>query len=120
MSSPGPPEILVIPVEGMKRVQPGDDLATLILEALEKKRFELKDDDILVVTQKVVSKAEGRLVALASSPRGLSGGKSLPAAFNSANRSLMADSGTDFSKKSRLGFRASADIGAAAKFPAWR
>jgi coenzyme F420-0:L-glutamate ligase/coenzyme F420-1:gamma-L-glutamate ligase len=48
----------------MKRVQPGDDLAALILEALEGKRFELQDDDILVVTQKVVSKSEGRVVRL--------------------------------------------------------
>jgi coenzyme F420-0:L-glutamate ligase / coenzyme F420-1:gamma-L-glutamate ligase len=64
VSSPGPSEILVIPVEGIKRVRPGDDLAALIFEALQKKRLELQDDDILVVTQKVVSKSEGRMVRL--------------------------------------------------------
>jgi coenzyme F420-0:L-glutamate ligase / coenzyme F420-1:gamma-L-glutamate ligase len=55
---------MVIPVGGMKRVQPGDDLSALILEAMEKKPFELQDDDILVVTQKVVSKSEGRIVRI--------------------------------------------------------
>lgn len=43
------------PVAGLPEVGEGDDLATLILE-----RIELRDGDILVVAQKVVSKAEGR------------------------------------------------------------
>jgi coenzyme F420-0:L-glutamate ligase/coenzyme F420-1:gamma-L-glutamate ligase len=46
----------VLPVEGMPEVRPGDDLARLIAE-----RAVLRDGDILVVAQKVVSKAEGRL-----------------------------------------------------------
>jgi coenzyme F420-0:L-glutamate ligase / coenzyme F420-1:gamma-L-glutamate ligase len=49
----------VIPVEGIPEVAPGDELAHLILHAAE-----LVDYDVLVVTQKVVSKAEGRLVPL--------------------------------------------------------
>jgi coenzyme F420-0:L-glutamate ligase / coenzyme F420-1:gamma-L-glutamate ligase len=49
----------VIPVEGIPEVTPGDELADLILHAAE-----LVDYDVLVVTQKVVSKAEGRLVPL--------------------------------------------------------
>jgi coenzyme F420-0:L-glutamate ligase / coenzyme F420-1:gamma-L-glutamate ligase len=44
------------PVTGLPEVAPGDDLAGLLAE-----RAELRDGDILVVTQKVVSKAEGRL-----------------------------------------------------------
>ena len=44
------------PVTGLPEVTPGDDLAGLVAE-----RAELADGDILVVAQKVVSKAEGRL-----------------------------------------------------------
>ncbi|KUP96234.1 coenzyme F420-0:L-glutamate ligase [Thermobifida cellulosilytica] len=48
--------ITVLGVEGLPEVRPGDDLAALIAE-----RAELADGDVLVVTSKVVSKAEGRL-----------------------------------------------------------
>lgn len=47
----------VIPVTGMPEVQPGDQLAELIAASVD-----LTDGDVVVVTQKVVSKAEGRLV----------------------------------------------------------
>lgn len=50
--------IELIPVEGIGEVRPGDVLADLIAAAGE----QLRDGDVLVVTQKVVSKAEGRLV----------------------------------------------------------
>lgn len=59
-----PEEVRIVPLEGVKRVEPGDDLGALIEEALRKKGFHLADDDIVVVTQKVVSKSEGRLVKL--------------------------------------------------------
>ena len=49
--------IQIFPVEGLPEVQPGDDLAGLIAG-----QATLQDDDVVVVTQKVVSKAEGRLV----------------------------------------------------------
>ncbi|MGI9034357.1 MAG: coenzyme F420-0:L-glutamate ligase [Acidimicrobiales bacterium] len=49
----------VMPVEGMPEVRPGDVLAELVAAC-----FGLADGDVVVVTQKVVSKAEGRLVAL--------------------------------------------------------
>jgi coenzyme F420-0:L-glutamate ligase / coenzyme F420-1:gamma-L-glutamate ligase len=45
-------------------VKPGDDLPALITESLEKNGFDLMDDDILVLAQKIVSKAENRLVNL--------------------------------------------------------
>jgi coenzyme F420-0:L-glutamate ligase/coenzyme F420-1:gamma-L-glutamate ligase len=51
--------VQLIPVEGMPEVRPGDVLAELIAA-----RAELADGDVVVVTQKVVSKAEGRLVAV--------------------------------------------------------
>jgi len=50
----------LIAVEGLPEVRPGDDLGQLISS-----RSALKGGDILVVAQKVVSKAEGRLVSLA-------------------------------------------------------
>ena len=48
------------PVEGVGEVRPGDDLATLLAEAAPA----LADGDVLVVTQKVVSKAEAQLVPI--------------------------------------------------------
>lgn len=52
----------VIPVTGMPEVRAGDDLAALILEAAGvSAETVLKDGDILVVTSKIVSKAEGRV-----------------------------------------------------------
>ena len=55
-------ELRIIPVRGIGEVRPGDDLATLILAALERHDQPLADGDVLVVTQKIVSKAEGRIV----------------------------------------------------------
>ena len=52
--------ISIVPVEGVPEIKEGDDLAALIAE-----RAELQGGDVLVVAQKVVSKAEGRVVRLA-------------------------------------------------------
>jgi len=52
--------ISIRPVEGLPEIGEGDDLAELIAE-----RAELEDGDVLVVAQKAVSKAEGRVVRLA-------------------------------------------------------
>lgn len=45
-------------------IEPGDDLLTIILDCLEEADCELEDGDILVIAQKVVSKAEGRITRL--------------------------------------------------------
>ncbi len=58
--------IELIALEGIPEIGPGDDLAARIAEAAAASAIELADADVLVVTQKVVSKAEGRLVELAS------------------------------------------------------
>ena len=55
----------VIPVRGLPEVKPGKDLGELIVAALRKGRLRLKGGDVVVVKQKAVSKAEGRLVNLA-------------------------------------------------------
>ncbi|MFV9505698.1 MAG: coenzyme F420-0:L-glutamate ligase [Oscillochloridaceae bacterium umkhey_bin13] len=59
-------EIRIIPVRGIGEVNPGDDLAVTLLDALELAGRSLVEGDVLVVTQKIVSKAEGRLVDPAS------------------------------------------------------
>jgi coenzyme F420-0:L-glutamate ligase / coenzyme F420-1:gamma-L-glutamate ligase len=53
------PELRVIPVEGLPEVREGDDLAALIAAAST-----IEDGDVVVVSQKVVSKVEGRIVHL--------------------------------------------------------
>lgn len=58
--------IELIALEGIPEVAPGDDVAALIVDAAAASGIGLADSDVLVVTQKIVSKAEGRLVALAS------------------------------------------------------
>ncbi len=61
-----PGTMQVIPVPGLPEVRPGDDLAGLIIEACRNVQGPesngLMDNDVLVVSQKVVSKAEDRLV----------------------------------------------------------
>jgi len=57
-------EIFAVP--GIPLVQPGDDLAGLILGGLAQAGNALEDGDVIVVAQKIVSKAEGRLVPLAA------------------------------------------------------
>ena len=59
-------ETRIIALQGMPEVRPGDDLAALILEAVERQGLAFEQGDVLVVTQKVVSKAEGRIVDLDS------------------------------------------------------
>src|SRR5439155_5243117 len=59
------PELQVWGVRGIGEVRPGDDLAALIVDAAAQGHA-LASGDVLVVTQKIVSKAEGRLVDLAT------------------------------------------------------
>ena len=53
-------------VPGLPMIRAGDDLAALLAEALPKAGFELADGDVVCIAQKIVSKAEGRVVPLAS------------------------------------------------------
>jgi coenzyme F420-0:L-glutamate ligase/coenzyme F420-1:gamma-L-glutamate ligase len=55
-------ELRIIPVRGIGEVKPGDDLAEAILGALKQQEEPLSDGDIVVVTQKIVSKIEGQIV----------------------------------------------------------
>jgi len=62
--APVPTRLELIPIHGIGEVRPGDELAELIGDAAAAQGTSLTAGDCLVVTQKVVSKAEGRLVAL--------------------------------------------------------
>ena len=65
-------KIELIGVPGIPEVAEGDDIAVMIASALRLARIELVEGDVLVVAQKIVSKAEGRVVKLDSiepSPR---------------------------------------------------
>ena len=56
-------EVRVIPLEGIPEIEEGDDLARLVLDAADRVGG-LAEADVLVVAQKAVSKAEGRVVRL--------------------------------------------------------
>ena len=53
----------VLPVKGIGEIARGDDLAGVILAAVDSGGMELRDRDVLVVTHKIVSKAEGAVVS---------------------------------------------------------
>jgi coenzyme F420-0:L-glutamate ligase/coenzyme F420-1:gamma-L-glutamate ligase len=53
--------IEIHPIRGIPEVVPGDDLAALIVDGLEASHLSLSDRDVVVITHKVVSKAEGRI-----------------------------------------------------------
>jgi coenzyme F420-0:L-glutamate ligase/coenzyme F420-1:gamma-L-glutamate ligase len=57
-------ELRILPIAGIGEISPGTDLGLVIYEALRSQQFALQQGDILVVTQKIVSKAEGSVVHL--------------------------------------------------------
>ena len=64
MQTGRPGRLEVVALAGMPLIRPGDDLAGLILAALERTGLALEQGDVLVIAQKAVSKAEGRYVDL--------------------------------------------------------
>jgi len=61
------PSSAVLSITGIKdipKVKAGDDLGELIVEAAGRQGIEIQDGDVVVVTQKIISKAEGRIVDL--------------------------------------------------------
>ena len=56
--------IAIIPIPGIAQIRPGDDLPSLLLDAIDRAKVGLKSGDILVLCQKIVSKAEGAVVDL--------------------------------------------------------
>ncbi len=61
-------QITIFPIPNIPLIKPGDDLAAIIVNKLKDCGYPLKDKDIVVIAQKIVSKAEGRVVSLAEIP----------------------------------------------------
>jgi coenzyme F420-0:L-glutamate ligase/coenzyme F420-1:gamma-L-glutamate ligase len=59
-------ELRIIPVSLADEIQPGDSLAAKLINALRHLNLVLQEGDVLIVKHKIVSKAEGRLIDLAS------------------------------------------------------
>ena len=57
-------EVRVVGISGIPLIKPGDDLGRIICDTAEKQGSPLLDGDIVVVTQKIVSKTEGRIFRL--------------------------------------------------------
>jgi coenzyme F420-0:L-glutamate ligase / coenzyme F420-1:gamma-L-glutamate ligase len=61
-----PQPVKFVAIEGLPEVEPGADLAALLSETLEARAVAPRPRDVLIVAQKIVSKAEGRFVELGS------------------------------------------------------
>ena len=57
-------ELRILPITGIGEIPPGTDLGKLIHDALQVQNLSIEQGDVLVITQKIVSKAEGQLVNL--------------------------------------------------------
>jgi coenzyme F420-0:L-glutamate ligase/coenzyme F420-1:gamma-L-glutamate ligase len=64
MEPPTATQLCLTPLTGIPYIKAGDDLTKILLQALEKTGITLEDGHILVLAQKIVSKAEGRYVDL--------------------------------------------------------
>lgn len=65
MTEPAAPaEVRIVGIDGLPEIEPGVDLPRLIGDAIEHSGLGIHNDDVLVVTHKIVSKAEGRLLNL--------------------------------------------------------
>lgn len=54
-------EITIIPVKNFPEINAGDDLIELLINSLEDSNVSIEENDIIVLTQKIVSKSESRL-----------------------------------------------------------
>lgn len=64
MATKSPNRLELFALDDFPMVTERDDIGALILETCAKNDFPLQDDDIVVIAQKIISKAEGRLVEL--------------------------------------------------------
>jgi len=65
LSSQPPASLTLTALSGIPLLNPGDNLVLIILQSLKQSNLSLENGDILVIAQKVVSKAEGRYARLA-------------------------------------------------------
>ena len=55
----------ILPLTEIPMIVAGDDLVTMVIDSMCQQEIRFEDDDIVVIAQKIVSKAEGRIVRLA-------------------------------------------------------
>lgn len=58
------PDVQLIAVPNMPLIETGDDLAAILVDSLHTAKLDLQEQDVLVITSKIVSKSEGRWVDL--------------------------------------------------------
>ena len=58
--------LTITPLSGIPIIRHGDDLADIVVNVLQENKIALEDNDILVFAQKIISKAEGRAINLAT------------------------------------------------------
>jgi coenzyme F420-0:L-glutamate ligase/coenzyme F420-1:gamma-L-glutamate ligase len=58
--------VQIFPLAGLPEIRRGDDLARLVLGAVRMQKFQAAAGDVFVIAQKIVSKAEGRIITLES------------------------------------------------------
>ncbi len=58
------PSVTIIGLAGIPLIEKYDDIGKIVCEAAEKQETSIHDGDVIVITQKIVSKSEGRVVAL--------------------------------------------------------
>ena len=68
LSPPGVGQLQAFAVEGIPEVGAGDDIASLVVDAVSRAGSRLEPGDIVVIAQKIVSKSEGRLKSLDDFP----------------------------------------------------
>ena len=56
--------LILTSIKGIPLIRQDDDLADIILNSLQESQIDLQDNDVLVLAQKIVSKAEGRMIDL--------------------------------------------------------
>lgn len=59
-------DLILHPLTWIPLITKGDEISAILLRAIENNGIDLQDDDILVITQKIISKAEGRQIQLSS------------------------------------------------------
>lgn len=60
--------VSILPLQGIGEAQPGDDVMELLVCGMEDSQVTLQEGDVVVVTHKLISKAEGRIVELGADP----------------------------------------------------
>ena len=59
-------KVELIPLKGIPKIKPGDDIPSLIISALRRKKITLSGNDLIVIAHKIISISENRFVSLSS------------------------------------------------------